>query len=73
MLSELSVGQICDAQDDYGAWHAAIVIEEASTQKHFHFLPFKSNRDEWLEVGQDDGRVAPLLTKSQPAKSQTAA
>ena len=30
VLSELTVGQICDALDDYGAWHAAIVFEESS-------------------------------------------
>ena len=38
VLSELTVGQICDALDDYGAWHAAIVFEESSNQKHIHFL-----------------------------------
>ena len=73
VLSELTVGQICDALDDYGAWHAAIVFEESSNQKHIHFLPFKSNRDEWFEIGEDDHRVAPLLTKSQLEKHQTAA
>lgn len=66
-LQELQVGHICDAQDYLGHWHLSIVIDEKSPDKRtLHFLPFnKANRDEDFSPGEDEGRIAPLLTNTK--------
>ena len=44
-VEQIYLGNILDAQDDYGSWHLAIVVEEKggqSIEKKIHFLPYKA-------------------------------
>lgn len=72
-FDELPIGAICDAQDYLGGWHLAIVIDAAPSARHFHFLPFKANRDEWLKSDEDGPqRIAAVFSKAGAPPKNTA-
>lgn len=53
-MQSLRVGNILDAQDYLGGWYPAIVIDEKDSEnKQIHFLPYKSNRDEYFKSSED--------------------
>ena len=64
-VEQVPVGQIIDAQDQYGAWHLGIVIDERNTERKIRFLPYpNSNRDEDFK-DEDSGRIAPAFTQTE--------
>jgi len=61
-VDSLQVGNILDAQDDYGTWHLSIVIDATGHERKLHFLPFSnSNRDETFK-NEDENRVGPAYS-----------
>jgi len=66
-VHKLSIGNIIDAQDYLGSWHLSIVIDEEGPQKWIHFIKFtKANRNEPFTPMDDDSRVLPAFSKSEP-------
>mmetsp|Transcript_5413 Transcript_5413/g.4091 ORF Transcript_5413/g.4091 Transcript_5413/m.4091 type:complete len:103 (-) Transcript_5413:814-1122(-) len=60
-----SVGNILDAQDQYGQWHLSIVLEEKAKERRVHFLEFPNpNRDEQFRE-EDSARIAPAFTQTE--------
>lgn len=72
-VSDITVGNILDAQDYLGVWHLAIIIGEQGLERSVHFLPYSNHkRDETF--GEDDtSKIAPAFNHSElpndPAKA----
>ncbi len=65
-VEQTQLGNILDAQDDYGTWHLAIVVEDkvGKAEKKLHFLPFKdSKRDEIFKEG-DSNKIGPAFAQT---------
>jgi hypothetical protein len=62
-IEQIKLKNILDAQDEYGKWHLAIVIDEKEAgDKELHFLPYqKDNRNE-VFTSVDTARLSPAYS-----------
>jgi len=65
-VEQTHIGSILDAEDQYGTWHIAIVIEEKSSstkqERKLHFLPYKNSSRDEVFTEEDSNRIAPIFT-----------